>query len=232
MDEEAVRQSEAPVSVQPWPSEDPLLIFAILSSLVIWVLGLVTIIGVLYGVMLMIFFFVTHLIFVARVRGSGVLVGPDQFPQLYEAVQRIAGRFGLDPPPEVYVMQAGGTCTLLVVLFAVERPERVGAGCAPGGNVAGGCGNQGERQRDRTDDRGIVRADAVQQAGKHAAEGECRTDAGHQTGQHGTHSLGDDHPPHAGGTGTERHADPDLTAAPRHRPRDHAVDADAGQRQR
>ena len=115
------------VDVKRWPTEVPLLITCILVAAVLWILIVVSVIGILYAILLGIFFFLAHVALVAHVRGSTVKLGPTQFPDLYLAVQRLAARIGLDPVPDAYLMQAGGTLnafatklfgTNLVVLYA------------------------------------------------------------------------------------------------------------------
>jgi Zn-dependent protease with chaperone function len=110
-------QSRTSITVKPWPSERPLFVLALLVSIAVWVVAAVTIIGLVYAAIFGLFFFVVHLGFVAYVRGSAVRLGPDQFPELYSAVVRLAARIGLDPMPEVYLMQAGGSLNAFATRF-------------------------------------------------------------------------------------------------------------------
>lgn len=110
-------RDESPIRVFRWPTEVPLVVLVALISLGIWILAAVSIIGIAYAVMLGIFFFVVHVAFVAHVRGSGVRLGPDQFPELYAAVERLSQRMGLRPVPETYLMQAGGTLNAFASKF-------------------------------------------------------------------------------------------------------------------
>lgn len=112
-----VRQSQASITIEPWPSERPLFLLALLVSLALWLVATISIVGLVYGAFFGIFFFVMHLGFVAYVRGSAVRLGPDQFPELHAAVVRLAGQIGLDPVPEAYLMQAGGTLNAFATRF-------------------------------------------------------------------------------------------------------------------
>ncbi len=103
--------------VERWPSEGPLLLLVILISIGVWLLLVITIVGVLYALLIGLFFFLAHVGFVAHVRGNGVKVGPDQFPGLDEAVQRLSLKLGLRQVPEAYVMQAGGALNALATKF-------------------------------------------------------------------------------------------------------------------
>jgi Zn-dependent protease with chaperone function len=111
------RQFQASITIEPWPSERPLFLVALLISLALWLLAIITVIGLVYGAIFGLFFFVMHLAFVAYVRGNAVRLGPDQFSELHSAVVRLAGRIGLDPVPETYLMQAGGSLNAFATRF-------------------------------------------------------------------------------------------------------------------
>lgn len=85
----------APVRVDPWPSEGPLLVLVLVVS----------------------FVFVSRLIFIAHLRGSAVRLGPGQFLELYRRVEDLARRIGLPKMPAVYLMQAGGALNALATRF-------------------------------------------------------------------------------------------------------------------
>ena len=42
-----------------------------IASAALWVLAIVTVIGLMYGVMFAVFFFIMHLLFVGHLRGNG-----------------------------------------------------------------------------------------------------------------------------------------------------------------
>jgi Zn-dependent protease with chaperone function len=111
------RQSHPAITVQPWPTERPLYLFSLLIALALWVVLTITVIGLVYAAMFAVLFFVLHVGFIAYVRGSAVRLGPDQFPELHAAVVRMAGRIGLDPVPEAYLMQAGGALNAFATRF-------------------------------------------------------------------------------------------------------------------
>ena len=104
------------LDVQRWPTERPLFVVAAACSLFIWILLFVTIIGLVYAVGIGIFFFIAHTVFISRVRGSGVKLGPDQFPDIAEAVARLSRDMGTEPP-EAYIVQAGGSLNALATRF-------------------------------------------------------------------------------------------------------------------
>jgi Zn-dependent protease with chaperone function len=106
------------IRVERWPSEVPLFILALIASAGLWLLAVITIIGLVYGVMLGVFFFLMHLAFIAHVRGNGVRVGPAQFPDVHAAVERLAHRIGMKNVPEAYLIQGGGMLNALATRFA------------------------------------------------------------------------------------------------------------------
>jgi Zn-dependent protease with chaperone function len=105
------------IRVERWPSEIPLFVLALLVSAGLWLLAVITIIGLVYGVMLGLFFFAMHLALVARVRGNGVRVGPTQFPEVDAAVERLAIRIGMKTVPEAYLIQGGGVLNAFATRF-------------------------------------------------------------------------------------------------------------------
>lgn len=110
-------RDESPIRVDRWPSEIPLLIVTAIISITIWLLAAISIFGLFYALLLATFFFVGHVVFVAHVRGNGVRLAADQFPELHHAVERLAQRMNLTPVPEAYLMQAGGTLNAFAAKF-------------------------------------------------------------------------------------------------------------------
>ena len=103
--------------IEPWPSERPRFTIALIVSVILWLLALASSIGLIYAAFLALFFFILHLTFIAHVRGSAIRLSPDQFPDLHADVERIARMFGINPGPETYVMQAGGTLNAFATRF-------------------------------------------------------------------------------------------------------------------
>jgi Zn-dependent protease with chaperone function len=101
------------IHVDRWPTELPLLILVALASAAIWLLLLVSIFGIIYAVLIGVFFFFAHLAFITHIRGSAVKLGPRQFPELHARVVELSRRAGLATIPDAYVMQAGGSLNAL-----------------------------------------------------------------------------------------------------------------------
>lgn len=52
--------------------------------------------------------FVVHFISIGNIRLNSLKIGPNQFPKIFEAQNRLAQRMGMKNPPDMYVMQMGG----------------------------------------------------------------------------------------------------------------------------
>jgi len=105
------------IEVERWPSEIPLLMITGLIGLAIWGALILSRIGLVYAAFFGLFYLVAHAVLIAHIRGSSVRLGPDQFPELYGAVESIARRMELTPMPEVYLMQAGGDLNAFATKF-------------------------------------------------------------------------------------------------------------------
>jgi Zn-dependent protease with chaperone function len=103
--------------VERWPSEIPLFALSILASIPIWFFLVFSVIGIVYAVGIGAFLFIVHLGLVARVRGSGVRISQEQFPELHDRVQRLAQEMGIARLPDVYLIQSGGTLNAFATRF-------------------------------------------------------------------------------------------------------------------
>lgn len=109
------------IQVARWPTELPLTVLTALAAAGLWVLFVVTIFPAVYALILGIFFFVSHVAFIAYIRGSAVRLGPDQMPELHARVAALSRQLGLRQVPAAYVMQAGGSLNAFATrLFATN----------------------------------------------------------------------------------------------------------------
>jgi Zn-dependent protease with chaperone function/type II secretory pathway pseudopilin PulG len=102
------------------PKEQPLLVLGIVFSSLVWLALIVSIFGIFYGAIGVVFGLVAHALFLAHVRGNGVRVSERQLPDLYERCRQAARALGLRDVPEIYLMQAGG----LLNAFATKLISR------------------------------------------------------------------------------------------------------------
>ena len=101
------------VYIERWKSEPIWFVLVLLISIIMWILLAVSIIGIIYALLLALFFFITHLAFIAYIRGSAVRISTQQFPDLHRRINELASRLGLHQLPEAYIMQAGGALNAL-----------------------------------------------------------------------------------------------------------------------
>jgi len=106
-----------PFVVERWPSEIPLRALLVLGALAVWALLVLSVVGIVYAALIGLMLFVSHVAFVAHVRGSAVRLGPDQLPHLHARVQELSEQLGLHPPPEAYLMESGGALNALATRF-------------------------------------------------------------------------------------------------------------------
>jgi Zn-dependent protease with chaperone function len=89
-------------------------------SAIVWLVVVVSLVGLAYALFIGLFVLAAHALFLAHVRGDGVRVSERQLPDLYARVQAAAQKLGMAQVPEVYVLQSGG----LLNAFATKLLSR------------------------------------------------------------------------------------------------------------
>lgn len=97
--------------------EKTLFKLSLVFSVICWVVLVVTIVGLLYGLMIGFFIFVAQAMLIAYLRGNAVKLSPDQLPHLYRKVVEAAGKLEMEKVPEAYVLQAGGALNAFATKF-------------------------------------------------------------------------------------------------------------------
>jgi Zn-dependent protease with chaperone function len=88
--------------------ERTLFTISAIFSTIVWLALLISIVGILYGLLFGAVALVVHCLFMAHVIGNGVRIGPRQLPDLMRRIEAAAHKLGMDRVPEAYVLQAGG----------------------------------------------------------------------------------------------------------------------------
>src|SRR5690242_20152803 len=114
-------QQNGPIAVIPSTAEVPLRVLLIIIAIVLWIAFVVSVVGLIYGILLGLFFFLVKLGLIAHVRGSSIKLGPEQMPQIYERVVNIAQRIGMKRLPDVYLQQSGGVLNAFATRFGRRR---------------------------------------------------------------------------------------------------------------
>ena len=77
-------------------------------SLLVWLLVIISIVGVVYGLGIAFFLMIAHAMMIAYFKGHGVKLSSEQLPKVYERVVLAARKLEMATVPDVYIMQAGG----------------------------------------------------------------------------------------------------------------------------
>ncbi len=119
-----VAPDPGPARVTAWPSERPLFLALLFASLAVWALLIVSLVGIAYAGLILLFLFASHVVFVTFIRGSAVRLGPHQLPELYARIEELSRRAGLREVPEAYLLEAGGNLNAFATRF-LGRPMMV-----------------------------------------------------------------------------------------------------------
>jgi Zn-dependent protease with chaperone function len=90
------------------PKERPLFVLGAVFSALVWLVVVVTIVGLVYGLAIWAFVAIAHALFLAHVHGNGVRVSERQHPELFTRIRAASAKLGLPRTPEVYLLQGGG----------------------------------------------------------------------------------------------------------------------------
>jgi Zn-dependent protease with chaperone function len=113
--------SNGVVTVTPSPAEGPLRILLLIAGIALWIVFVLSVVGLVYGILLGLFFFFAHMSLIAHVRGSSIKLGPSQMPELYARVVELSRRIGLEKVPDVYLRQSGGLLNAFATRFGRAR---------------------------------------------------------------------------------------------------------------
>lgn len=102
------------------PKEEPLFILGLIFSLACWLVLVITVVGLIYGAMILLFVLVAHALFLAHVHGNGLRISERQLPDLDQRIKEAARKLGLAKVPEVYILQSNG----LLNAFATKLLSR------------------------------------------------------------------------------------------------------------
>jgi len=113
----APKMSTDPITVAPHSGETSLKLALFIVGTLLWILLIISMVGAAYAIFFGVFFFVTHMILIAHIRGSSVKLGPQQMSGLYNRVVQLSERIGLKKVPDAYLLQAGGVLNAFATRF-------------------------------------------------------------------------------------------------------------------
>lgn len=98
-------------------SEQGLYVVSFIFSAIVWLVVIVTIVGLIYGLLLGFFLFVAHALMIAHIKGNAVKLSDKQLPGVYQKVVEACRKLGMPKVPDAYVMQAGGVLNAFATKF-------------------------------------------------------------------------------------------------------------------
>jgi Zn-dependent protease with chaperone function len=119
MQQRVPTSSDQSINVRRWPSEIPLFIAVIVVSILLWIVITVATVGIglVYALLIGLFFFFVHAGLVMHLRGSAIQLGPNQFPEIYNRVVELSATAGLKDTPDAYILQADGALNAFATKF-------------------------------------------------------------------------------------------------------------------
>lgn len=93
-------------------------VFVVIVSVIVWLALAATIIGAVYALVFGFFFWLGHGLLAAHLRAEAVRVSERQLPQLHATFLSVCQQLGVNPPPRLYVVQAGGALNAFATRFA------------------------------------------------------------------------------------------------------------------
>lgn len=106
-----------PLNVKPHPAETPLFFVALIASIGFAILLVLSMIGAIYALFFIIFFFLVQVVFITHIRGSTIRLGEKQLPDVYARVATLSKKIGLDKTPDVYLMESSGSLNAFATRF-------------------------------------------------------------------------------------------------------------------
>ena len=99
--------------------EPTLFAIALVISLIVWMVIIVGTLGLalIYVLFGFIFYLFIQSAFISYIKGTGVRITPEQFPDLHSRVVACSGKLGLPAAPEAYLLHANGVFNALATRF-------------------------------------------------------------------------------------------------------------------
>lgn len=92
-------------------------IISLLVSIIAYVLLAVSIIGIAIALFVFLFMLFANALMLGSIRGNGVRIHENQFPDVYERVQSLSKQMGLKRVPDVFVIQSEGALNAFATRF-------------------------------------------------------------------------------------------------------------------
>jgi Zn-dependent protease with chaperone function/Tfp pilus assembly protein PilE len=109
----------AATAVQIYGKERPLLVVSAIISTLAWLALIVGTLGLalVYVLLGYVAFLFVQSALISHLRGSGVRITPEQFPDLQSRLLYCCERIGIETPPDAYIIHAGGAFNAFATRF-------------------------------------------------------------------------------------------------------------------
>lgn len=100
------------------PKEGTYFVFVLILSILFWVLIAVSLIGIVYAVFIGFFVWLGNGLLIAYLRSEAIRVSERQLPELHATFAEVCRQLGVNHPPALYVLQAGGMLNAFATRFS------------------------------------------------------------------------------------------------------------------
>lgn len=99
------------------PKERIYFTISILISILLYIILIVSVVGMLYIAIGGIVAFIMHGLLIGNIKGNGIRVSERQFPEVYSLAKQLAEKMALNLLPAIYVVQEGGFLNAFATKF-------------------------------------------------------------------------------------------------------------------
>ncbi|WP_346243296.1 M48 family metallopeptidase [Shouchella clausii] len=99
------------------PRETPYFVICLLFSILVYILAVISVIGIAIVLAVFAILYVTQLLAIGSIRGNGVRIHEHQFGDVYERVVAISKKMGIEKVPDVFVVEAEGLMNAFATRF-------------------------------------------------------------------------------------------------------------------
>ena len=99
------------------PKEKVYFTISLIVSVICYLVLIFSGLGIVYLVVGIILSLIGHGLFIGHLKGNGICVSENQFPEIHRLTQQLANQMQLHPTPSVYVLQAGGLLNAFATKF-------------------------------------------------------------------------------------------------------------------
>jgi len=102
-----------------YPNERSLFAIGLVVSLPVWLLLVVGTLGLafVYALLFFVFYLFAQSGLIAHLKGTGVRISPQQFPDLHQRLTTCCAKLGIDPVPEAYLLHGDGAFNAFATRF-------------------------------------------------------------------------------------------------------------------